>query len=111
MSVLLRDNTGKVFWAKDYSLTVNDQGTYEEISITGRFYHPEHGYVEISTPTPLHINVGDEFPSSGVLELSGANNAKVRLTADSSTTFHVEADKDGDGVFEYNSGPLNWADV
>lgn len=112
MSLLLRDDTGKVYWVKDFSMTFTEQVGFIEINMTGRFYHPDYGYVDLSTPTPLSINSSDDYPSSGVLVLSGSGNTKVRLTADSSTTFHVDADTDGDGDYDdYNSGSLSWSDL
>ena len=108
--LLMRDNTTlEVFWVYNYSITTVDGLNYEEISFTGRFYHPNYGYVSISTPTPIRIYDGDMWPSQGVLVVSGAGGTGARLTADISFSYMVEADTDGDGNFDnYDSGWISW---
>jgi len=108
--VMLRDNTtGEVSWVDNYSLTVTEGPNYEDITFSGRFYHPIHGYVGVSTPTAFRIFDGDIWPSQGVLLVDGAGGAKARLTADPSFSYRVEADTDGDGDFDdYDSGLVSW---
>ncbi|MEW6684431.1 MAG: hypothetical protein AB1451_16160 [Nitrospirota bacterium] len=112
MNTLMRDDgTGKVFRAENYEVTVTEGSSSVEETLSGRFYHPDFGYVDLSTPTPFVTNVSDTYPSSGVLIASGDGQTKARLTALSSTTLQIEADTDGNGDYDYDSGTLNWADL
>ena len=99
----------EVCWANNYSMTVTDGLGYEEISFTGRFYHPDYGYVSVTTPTPFRINDGAIWPYQGVLLVTGAGGAQARLTAGAALDYRVEADTDGNGDFsDYDSGWLSW---
>ena len=53
-------NSGKVFWISNYSITIDDNMVSMEIVMSGRFYHPDHGYVTLSTVDPFVLNDGDE---------------------------------------------------
>lgn len=111
LEALLKDETtGKVYWAKDYSLNIYEHPGYIEVEIFGTYYDPDYGYVEVSTEEVFVIYDGDEWPTSGILLMLGANNTKVKLTAIDESTCRIEADCDGDGDYEWNSGPLLWSD-
>lgn len=112
MDLLIKDNIAeKVYKMEGYSMNITDAGAYIEISGAGRYYHPDFGYVVISSETPFRINAGDFFPTSGVLVAAGDNNTKARLTSLSSMSCRVEADTDGDGIYDWDSGSLNWSDL
>ena len=73
---------GKVF--KIVNLQVDDfAGT-----ISGRFYHPDHGYVDVTTPDPFVYNSVTEQFCGGTLHIEGAdvsgNTASIDFTADAS---------------------------
>ena len=104
-------NSGKVFWISNYSITIDDNMVSMEIVMSGRFYHPDHGYVTLSTVDPFVLNNGDEWPNAGTLVVTGANNSKAKLTALSNLTCSVDVDVDGDGVYELLSGVMNWEDL
>jgi hypothetical protein len=94
------------------------EGTgYVEVEIiSGRYYDPDYGYVEVYTEGPLRIDDGDDWPSDGVLVVTGdtgiaGGSTMARLTALSSTTYQVEADTNGDGTYDWDSGVLYWADL
>ena len=76
----------------------------------GRVYHPVHGYVDIETPTPFRTYSGDDNPSEGVMLLTGAEGAQIRLEAISNLQYEVTADLDGDGTFEWGPETHNWED-
>jgi hypothetical protein len=81
-------------------------------SVSGRVFHSEHGWVDISTAAPLEFNFSgleQEFPSRGVLLLNGASSA-IRLSALSQTLVDLGLDLDGDGVVE-RSVLLAWAEL
>jgi hypothetical protein len=113
MSVLVRDeSTGKVYWVKDYTMTVTEGATYVDVELSGTYYDPDYGYVILTTPTPLRIYEDHYWPSQGVLVVEGeigamGGNTKARLTFLSSITYQVEADTNGDGEYDWDSGVLS----
>ncbi len=117
-NLLIKDNTtSQVFKIENLSMTLVDGSNYVEVNVvSGRFYHPDHGYVDTQTTAPFRIYDRDDWPSQGVLICTGATgggggNTVARLTALSSTQYQVEADTDGDGIYDYNSGNLLWDDL
>jgi hypothetical protein len=103
--------SGAVFWIKDYSITIDEFAGYVEIEMVGTFYHPDFGYVTLSTPEPLVLHDGDEWPESGTLIVKGANDSKAKLTAIDPFTCTVEVDRDGDGTYEWDSDIISWEDL
>jgi hypothetical protein len=103
--------TGAVFWIQNYSITIDEFAGYVEIEMAGTFYHPDFGYVILSTPEPLVLHDGDEWPESGTLIVTGANDSKAKLTAIDHLTCTVEVDRDGDGTYEWDSDIINWEDM
>jgi hypothetical protein len=113
MNLLNRDNhTNEVFKAENFIITdaVASDGSYEDVTMQGRFYIPTEGYVDLSTPQPLHILIADDWPSSGNLKVTGEGNASVTLTALSNITYRVEIDTTGDGAPE-STTTGNWANL
>ncbi|MBE9502875.1 MAG: hypothetical protein IME96_01730 [Proteobacteria bacterium] len=115
MDLKLRDNTTtEVVWISNFTMTVTDYGSYEEVNISGatsRLYHFTHGYVTISSPIPLRVYSGNEWPSSGELVVTGANNRKVKLTAISDTQYEIRIDLDGIDGYELGPATYDWADI
>ncbi len=100
--------SGQVFWIKDYSMNITEFVGYIEIEIFGVFYHPDHGYVNLSTTEPFIVHHEDTWPTSGLLGMKGEKNTQAELWALDQLTCSVKADTDGNGVFDWNSGILNW---
>lgn len=112
MNMYLRDNsTRKVYWVEDYFMSITEGTDYVEVEVSGRFYDPDDGYVVVSTPESLRIYDVDDGPRQGVLLVEGANNTKAKLTAVDSTTCRVEADTDGDDIYEWKSEDLYWSNL
>ncbi len=103
--------SGAVFWIKNYSITIDEFAGYVEIEMVGTFYHPDFGYVTLATPEALVLHDGDEWPESGTITVTGANNSKAKLTTIDHLTCTVEVDRDGDDTYEWDSGVLNWEDL
>lgn len=100
----VRDNlTGETFRTENLQVAFSDNTGGSAVSISGNFYHPDHGYVEIVTDTALSWADGDSWPSSGEIRLLGTANSSARITVIDNTQYMLEVDNDGDGVFESNS--------
>lgn len=102
--VLIDQASGKTYWVSNYRLNVavDPGGAYTDVSISGRFYDPDRGYVDVGTALPLHVLTGAEEPSAGILLFFGANNTGARLTVNGDGSFLIEADADGDGSYEWS---------
>lgn len=61
---------------KDYSVTIN--GT--SLTLAGTYYDPIHGYLTISTVTPLTVASLSSPPTAGLLQFTGGNGSKARIT-------------------------------
>ncbi len=100
--------SGQVFWIKDYAMNITEFAGYIEIEIFGAFYHPDHGYVNLTTTEPFIVHHEDDWPTSGLLGIEGQKNTQAELTALNQLTYSVAADTDGNGVFDWDSRILNW---
>lgn len=108
-------SSGKVYWIRDYSIAIDEDENQFPVQTTvqmdGMFYHPDHGYVILSTPDPIVLLGDDDWPTSGTLVVTGANSAKAKITAIDNTSCYVEADIDGDDAYEWASVTMPWDDV
>ncbi len=113
MNHRIRDNATRIVYKiESYTVTETDGIDWTETTFSsGRYYHPDYGYVELSTISPFRLYLSDFGPATGQLQIAGANGSKALLTAISSTLFEVTADIDGDGTYEWSSGLLRWSDV
>ncbi len=99
MDIRLRNDADqKVYWLRDLTMTVTESGNHEDITMSGRYYDPDAGYVLISTPEPLRTSFFDDWPESGFLQADGRDNTWARLTAENADTYRITADTDGDGT-------------
>lgn len=102
MSIVYIDNvSNRTYWVKDFTQTLSGRSltsTASSLTITGTYYDPIHGYVDISTVTPLTVTNFDATPTAGQLLFTGSNGTKARLTFTSSG-YTVEADTAGNGTF------------
>jgi hypothetical protein len=102
MDFLLRDDaTSEVFRFENYLSGINYGSDYDEETISGRYYHPAYGYVELSTEQPLRVFSGLLWPSTGTLRCSGSNGTFVRMAFSTATNIHLEADTNGNGSCEW----------
>jgi len=97
---LRNNNTQMVEWIENLTISMIDNFSFLEMTITGRYYHPEHGYIDIVTNTAFQINVADQWPNFGQMTITGASGSKARLTVDSNTQYTLEVDADGDDIYE-----------
>ncbi len=100
IDLLLKDTaTAKIYKLKNFKVSLSSTiatVSYEDITLNGRYYDPDQGYIDVSTPTPLRLIYNDQWPSSGSLRASGLNSTAT-LTAQSNTTYQLDVDTDGNG--------------
>ena len=112
MDLLMQGNTSKVYWAENYYLYINKASRHKDVYIIGRYYDPDYGWVDVESTTDFRIYDGEDWPSSGVLNVEGdtgtyGGSTMARLTNYSCGACIVEADTVGEGSYNYNSGLLN----
>ncbi|MGA1867673.1 MAG: hypothetical protein ACMUJM_03900 [bacterium] len=114
MNMIMQDNlTEKTYCVDNFVLTMPPSSTTQlTFTLEGRFYDYDYGYCDISTETPFSISVDGSEPTSGTLVISGANgsgggNTSAKLIIDSNS-YEVQADTNGDGTYDYESGSLTW---
>jgi hypothetical protein len=109
----VRDNaTGKTYKIENYVVTETEGFDWTETTLSsGSYFHPDYGYVTLSTIVPFRLYWSDFGPVTGQLQITGANGSHALLTSISTTLYEVTADTDGNGTYEWSSGPLKWSDV
>ena len=105
------EQTGKRYWIKDYSVNLFELAGHVDIEIFGTFYHPDDGFVTLTTSEAFVVHDEDDWPTSGRLDIKGDNDTEARLIAIDQLRYRVEADTDGDGIFDWESDTLNWNDL
>jgi hypothetical protein len=113
LDLRVRDNiTGEMFWINNYTVTVTQgsdlNGSYEDLTVSGRFYHSTHGFVDLSTTLALRYYTFDDNPSQGELRVDGAGATYARLVVLSNTQYQIFAEIDGVPPEDYDSGPQLW---
>ncbi len=122
MNMVYRDDgTGKIYRMESFVISFDfewlgseDDGIY--YAIAGTFYHPDYGYVNLTTPTWFWQYVYDTYPSyegeliaTGAIGAGGGNTyARLVIGQINSNTYEIYADTDGDGIEDYYSGELSW---
>jgi hypothetical protein len=107
----MKDSSGEVFWVRDYILRITEGLDYVDLEVSGRFYHPTHDYVDLSTITPARTYYSYEWPSSGVLQIEGGGGTKARLITIVENYCQIIADTNGNGNDDYLSGRMNRNDL
>lgn len=92
--VLLDVASNRTYWLKDFTLALSG----DTMTVSGVYYDHLHGYVVISTVTPLTVSSYSGEPTSGQLLFSGSNGTKARLTFTSSG-YTLEVDVNGDNAY------------
>lgn len=113
--------SGKVYWIKDYIITIDevdedqDENTdFVRIEISGRFYHPNHGYVTLETSEPFVMYTDNDWPASGTLVVTGTNSSSAKLMANTDNEEYyctVALHLDEDEVPEWQSGSVSWDEI
>lgn len=105
------DSSGQVFRIKNYSMNIAEFVGNVEVEVFGTFYHPEYGYVELTTTDPFVVHDDDKWPTSGQILIHGDKDTNAQLTTIDHLRFEIEVDINGDGIFDWDSGILGWYDL
>lgn len=112
MNSVVRDNiSGKTFMVEDFSVYIEEYVNQIYMEMSGRFYHPDYGYVVLSTPSIIQMDFSSGTPGSGQLLLTGRDSTSARLIIHDSESCEVEADLDGNGSYESTTGPILWSSL
>ena len=113
INMLFKDNaTAKVFKLEHFTIAASlttGASSYADMTITGRYYAPDEGYIDLSTPVAIRVMAGDDWPSRGSLRGSG-NNSSATLTALDNNAYRLDMDSDNDGTSDYTENGL-WGDL
>ena len=111
LDMYMKDSSGEVFWVRGYTLRITEGLDYVDLVVSGRFYHPTHGYVDLSTITPVRTHNSYEWPSSGVLQIDGGEGTTAQLKAINENYCQIIAYTEGYGGYNYDSGQISWNDL
>jgi len=104
MDYLIRDNASyKVYEIVNYQIDteISPIGTVEITYTSGKYYHPDFGYVELESISPFIVYDGGYGADSGELLVKGNAFTKALLSVINSEDIKVEADTKGDGVYDF----------
>lgn len=103
MDVLMLDNENdKTYWLLDYTTVLAPVDPHTDMTISGKYYDPDHGYVTVRTDAPLRIDNTYPWPTQGVMVITGRDGATVRMSFSLKGCW-LEADLDGDGEIDWTS--------
>lgn len=111
VDMLMKDSSGEVFWVKDYTLTIFEGVDYADVEVSGRFYHPTYGFVDLSTILPVRIFNIDDWPAFGELQVVGEDGTKARLLVFNKNSCRIIVDTHGNGTYDYESDDISWSDL
>lgn len=94
------DGEVKEYRVENLAFQGSEEGTTTEITASGQFIHPDEGAISFTTLQPIIVSDEEEMVS-GQVEITGADNTRAVLTVSGDNVFQVQADTDGDGVYDY----------
>ena len=102
--------SGLVYWLRDLLIvyTFDTDETHFWANISGRTYLPRLGFVDFSTPSHLEYYSYYDNPVCGVYQVEGAGGTSAWITFLDAYTYQVDADLNGDGNSDWDSGVQNW---
>ena len=101
--MLIDNNSLQTFFISNNVLTVTYGDTSDTATFTGRYYHPDYGYVGISTLTTLTVP-DTTLPTGGTLRFSGSGSrADLSFHADQSTQLQLDTNNDGTYEFTFDN--------
>lgn len=110
LDIVLKDNLTQRMQKTENAVIVAAyaEGYFISQTISGRFYDSIDGYLDVTTAQALlYAQYDSMFPASGRLRMTGADSARLRVTAVSETMALVELDLNNDTVYE-TTGEIPW---
>lgn len=102
MDVVLQDGvSGKIYWIHDYMVTLRWAYNYYDVELSGQYFDPDEGYVDIRTEQPIRFDSNHDWPFQGVLKITGRDAAWVTMSYNLSGYCRFEADFDNDGRIDW----------
>ncbi len=121
-------NANQQVWFDDFTLALAHGIDADTADISGRVYHSDHGYVDLSTdpasplaapfsfgaaaPAALAILVGDDNPSSGGVLMVGDKGTAALLHPLDALEYEIIVNSDGDSILgnagDTVLGPFTW---
>ena len=106
--------TGKIFGLLGLRTLTTEMGGESSSMDSGRIYHSDFGFMEVTTEEPLIREAANEagFPFAGKIRFQGVTEdakegyAWLEAGVDG---YEVTMDADGDGNWEWHSGVLSWS--
>jgi hypothetical protein len=109
LNLIFIDNiTLKTVWMSNVVVGTSVGTGTSDVTLSGRIYLHDYGYVVVATPIPFHYSDGSSFPSGGQMIVTGMNDRGVRLTVDSQTQYTLGVELDGDALYDEVTVTLNW---
>ncbi len=106
--IFVDNSTHKTLWLSNVTLVdILGTGT-SEVTLSGRIYLHDFGYVDMATPAPFLYLAGNSYPSGGQFVATGKDNNKVRLTVVDSTQYLLDVDTNGDNIWELTAVVMYW---
>ncbi len=103
-TLYLTDNsTGKTVWIDNFTINVTEGVGNADVTLSGKIYLHDYGFVVISTPTPFRYFSGGTYPSIGTMIITGSSNGRARLTVIDPTSYTIDVDAEGDGIYEIST--------
>ena len=65
----------------------DDMAVYTTVAISGKVYHPDYGFFEISTDPVLEYYYANDYPVAGTVILSGADSTYASATFNADGTY------------------------
>ena len=106
-------STGQGVRMSNFNIASSLSGSTETTTITMTLASTRiNGSVQVQSTTPLvTTNVDtDDYPSSGVLQITGANST-LTVTVLDATSVQLELDADNDGTIDYTDSPVSWTTI
>jgi len=100
MNMMLFDELEqKTCKTEDMVVTLSGGAGYVDSTLSGRYYDPDHGYVDIATELAVRTELLAAAPSQGILRFTGAGGSAARLSFHADGSYGVEVDPAGTGNF------------
>ncbi|UCF30839.1 MAG: VCBS repeat-containing protein [bacterium] len=114
LDVVIHDDlTDRTYWMDNYRFTItiesNGTASFEKNVVTGRYFDPDHGYVDVASELPLAKYYDDLYHFEGILVLAGENDTGAKFEIMSTAAYRVTCDADGDGDYDdLDTGIRHW---